>query len=113
MSLADTADFGIMRLIANEPDKVEQILRGASYAVKTTPVLSIKVSDSPGGLAEQIEKMSLAGINIEYLYAFAANCSDKARVVLKVSDVQQAERLVGNDEPYDQMQEGDIPDFYW
>jgi len=68
MSVADTADFGILRMVVNDPEKVERILRGAGYAVKSTPVLTLTVADTLGGLLRQVEKMSTAGINVEYLY---------------------------------------------
>src|SRR5665647_3184863 len=67
MSVADTADFGILRMVVNDPEKVERILRGAGYAVKSTPVLTMTVEDTPGGLLKQVGKMSSAGINVEYL----------------------------------------------
>ena len=57
MSVADTADFGILRMVVNDPEKVERVLRGAGYAVKSTPVLTMTVDDTPGGLLKQIEKM--------------------------------------------------------
>ena len=56
LSVADTADFGILRMIVNDPAKVEVILRGAGYAVKSTPVLTMTVADTPGGVNDQIER---------------------------------------------------------
>ncbi|WP_425059254.1 hypothetical protein SCACP_39340 [Sporomusa carbonis] len=116
MALADTADFGILRIIVNEPEKVQHILRGAGFTVKATPVLAILVTDYPGSLFEQLNKLSAAGVNVEYVYAFAANSSEKARVVLKVDNLTLAERLINGEsqksEPYrDEL--GSAPDFYW
>lgn len=109
MSVADTADFGILRLVVNEPDKVEQALKGASLAVKTTPVLAMKVSDKPGGLLAEVKKLTAAGINIEYVYAFAAPAADEARVVLKVDDLGAAEKILAG-----KATEGcEGPNFYW
>jgi hypothetical protein len=110
LSLADTADFGIIRLIVKEPDKVEQTLKAAGFAVKMTPVLAIKVPDDPGGLFEQVQKLSSAGINIEYMYAFAANGGSEARVVLKVDDLERAELLVCGEKTSETSQ---TPNFYW
>lgn len=110
MSVADTADFGILRLVVNEPDKVEQALKGASLAVKTTPVLAMKVSDKPGGLLAEVKKLTAAGINIEYVYAFAAPAAEEARVVLKVDDLAKAEKVLKGDKAGDG---GEGPNFYW
>lgn len=110
LSLADTADFGIIRLIVKEPEKVGAFLREADFTVKTTPVLAIKVPDDPGGLFEQVQKLSSAGINIEYMYAFAANGGSEARVVLKVDDLDRAELLISGEKTSDTAQ---TPNFYW
>lgn len=116
MSVADTADFGILRIIVKEPEKVQHILRGAGFTVKITPVLSIVLSDQPGSLYEQIKKLSAAGVNLEYVYAFAATTADHARVVLKVDNLTLAERLISGEgktaEPY-REEAGASPNFYW
>lgn len=109
MAVADTADFGILRLIVNEPDKVERVLKGASFAVKTTPVLTMKVADQPGGLLTEVRKLTGAGINIEYVYAFAAAAASEARVVLKVDDLDKAEKILYGDK----AAEAETPNFYW
>jgi hypothetical protein len=110
MSVADTADFGILRLIVNEADKVERVLKGASFAVKTTPVLAMKVADEPGGLLGHVKKLTAAGINIEYVYAFATTASSEARVVLKVDDLARAERTLYGEGG---QEAGEGPNFYW
>jgi hypothetical protein len=115
LSVADTADFGILRLIVNDPEKVERILRGAGYAVKSTPVLTLTVADTPGGLLEKLLKMSSAGINVEYVYAFAATSANEARVVIKVDNLERAERIINGDIASDpaNKEPGDVPGFYW
>ena len=114
LSLADTSDFGILRMIVNEPEKVERILRGAGYAVKATPVLTLTVADTPGGLLEKLQQMSAAGINIEYVYAFAATSANEARVVIKVDNLERAERILNGDSAKPVAKEkGDVPGFYW
>lgn len=115
MSVADTSDFGILRMVVNDPEKVERILRGAGYAVKSTPVLTLTVEDSPGGLLKQMEKLSAAGINVEYLYAFAATSADEARVVIKVDNLERAERTVNGEtgSTGTAKEKGEVPGFYW
>lgn len=110
MAVADTSDFGILRLVVNEPDKVERVLRGANFAVKITPVLAMKIADHPGGLLDEITKLTAANINIEYVYAFAIATRDGARVVLKVDDLEKAEKVLreAGAQPVD-----DEPNFYW
>lgn len=116
MAVADTADFGILRIIVNEPEKVQHILRGAGLTVKATPVLSVVLNDQPGSLFEKVSKLSSAGVNIEYVYAFAANSTEIARVVLKVDNLSLAERLINGqgtgNKPY-QDDNDNVPDFYW
>ncbi|MGL5515125.1 MAG: ACT domain-containing protein [Sporomusa sp.] len=116
MTVADTSDFGILRIIVTEPEKVQHILRDAGYAVKVTPVLAILVTDEPGSLFAQVDKLSAAGVNVEYVYAFAATSADNARVVLKVDNLPVAERLIGGegktDYPY-KDEERATSNFYW
>ena len=110
MSVAETADFGILRFIVNHPDQVEQVLREANIAVKMTPVLSMVLDDNPGRLLEKIQILSNAGISIEYFYAFAVVGTEKARIVLKVNALEQAQLLIGN---HEQSQVNEEADFYW
>ncbi|MDF2568401.1 MAG: hypothetical protein K0R55_5 [Sporomusa sp.] len=116
MAVADTSDFGILRIIVKEPEKVQHILRGAGFTAKITPVVTILVTDQPGSLFEQVERLSLAGVNVEYVYAFAATSAETARVVLKVDNLPLAERLLNgeekSDEPY-RDETGAAPNFYW
>jgi hypothetical protein len=114
MAVADTADFGILRLIVNEPEKVERVLRGANFTVKTTPVLTIQVADHPGGLLTEVNKLTAAGINIEYVYAFAATASSEARVVLKVDDLLRSQRILQGETVTGRTTASDEgPNFYW
>ena len=116
MAVADTSDFGILRIIVNEPEKVQHILRGAGFTVKVTPVLTILVTDQPGSLFAQVDRLSAAGVNVEYVYAFAATSAETARVVLKVDNLPLAERLINSEgkpaDPY-QDETGAVPNFYW
>ena len=87
LSIADTTDFGIVRMIVNDPDKAAEILKSNNLVVKVTDVIALAVADKPGGLAGEIEKLKNAGISIEYMYAFA-NGSDAA-AVLKSDDPEK------------------------
>lgn len=110
MSVAETADFGILRFIVNHPDQVAQVLREANIAVKTTPVLTMVLDDNPGRLLEKIQILSDAGISIEYFYAFAVVGTEKARIVLKVDALEKAQQLIGQ---HEQSQVNEEAEFYW
>jgi len=110
MSVAETSDFGILRFIVNQPEEVAKVLREANIAVKITPVLTMVLDDNPGGLLEKIQKLSDASISIEYFYAFAVVGTEKARIVLKVSNLEEAQQLIGG---HQQDQINEEADFYW
>lgn len=97
LSVADTADFGILRMIVNDTEKAEKILRGEGFPLKTTPVLSVLVEDTPGNLHEQVLRLSSFGINIEYMYAYGTIGAKEARVVLKVDDLERATEIVSGE----------------
>ncbi|NLW91571.1 MAG: ACT domain-containing protein [Syntrophomonadaceae bacterium] len=90
LSIADTSDFGILRVIVNDPDKAYRILREAEFTVSETEVIAVQVPDSPGGLASILEQMSEENLNIEYLYAFIGSSGSDALVIFKVEDIEKA-----------------------
>ncbi|MGI6488101.1 MAG: ACT domain-containing protein [Syntrophomonadaceae bacterium] len=93
LSIADTSDFGVLRLIVNEPSLAYRILNEAGFTVSETEVMAVRIPDSPGGLAGVLEVMAGAGVNIEYLYAFIGTTSEDALVIFKVEDVEEAARV--------------------
>ena len=96
LSIADTADFGIVRMILSDTEKGLEVIREAGLAVSTNDVLRVEVSDQPGGLLKAVaEPLAAAGINVEYVYAFADRPLEHAMVVLKVGDINAAEKLIG------------------
>lgn len=101
LSLADTTDFGILRLIVNNPDKAVDVLHTAGLTVALTDVIAIGIPDSPGGFAKAIRLLSDAGISVEYLYAFVNRVDEStAYVILRVED---------NDHAVDVLKAGGIP----
>lgn len=90
LSIADTSDFGILRVIVNDPDQAYRILRAAEFTVSETEVVAVQVPDSPGGLASVLEQMSEENLNIEYLYAFIGSSGNEALVIFKVEDIEKA-----------------------
>jgi len=83
LSIADTADFGILRLIVNKPEEAEKILKEEGFTVSCTDVVAIGVKDEPGGLAKALEILHNESIGIEYMYAFVSKMEDEALVILK------------------------------
>lgn len=90
MSIADTADFGILRLIVNDPERANEVLTKADFTVIVKEVLAIGISDEPGALSKALSVLLKNGIAIEYMYAFVGKCNGNAMVILKVSDNTKA-----------------------
>lgn len=96
LSIADTTDFGILRLIVNDPAKAEAVLREEGVTVKTTEVIAIGVQDTPGGLAAALEKLKENNISIEYMYAFIGKSEKGALVIVRVDKPEQAIKTLEN-----------------
>lgn len=94
LSIADTKDFGILRLIVNDPDKACEKLREASCTVTITEVVAISIDDEMGRLSEVMSIINDAGVNIEYLYAFLSKSANKASIILRVNDNDKAHELL-------------------
>jgi hypothetical protein len=107
-SIADTTDFGVLRLIVNRPDDAVQVLQEGGFTVSMTEALAVQIPDQPGGLAGVLELMQDAGVNIEYMYAFSAKIGQDALAVFRVENCKVAEglirakgiRVLGGDEVY-------------
>ncbi len=98
LSIADTTDFGILRLIVNQPELAEKILKDNGFMVSSTNVIAIGVADKPGGLAVALDTLENEGIGIEYMYAFVGKCSQEALVILRVEDTDTAISALNNKE---------------
>lgn len=95
LSIADTTDFGILRLIVSDPEQAVAALKAEGMTVSATEVIAVKVPDQPGGLAGILTILDAAGINIEYMYAFVGKTLDDAVVVFRVERIDQAIELLG------------------
>ena len=94
LSIAETEDFGILRLIVNNEALAEKTLQDEGYLIKVTEVVGVKIGDEPGRLSEALEVLDRANINLEYLYAFMSRTEKHAYVVLRVEDNEQAENAL-------------------
>ena len=86
LSVADTTNFGILRLIVDKPDEAERILREAGLTVSLTGVIAVGIPDQPGGFAAAMRALADASIDIEYMYAFISRDEGRACVILRVED---------------------------
>jgi len=91
ISIADSVDYGLCRMILSDPEKGRRLLSAAGFIVQSTEVMVLEVDDSPGSLQQVFEAFRNAGINIQYVYAFGTKLSEKAMIVLKPDDLHQAE----------------------
>ena len=91
LSIADTQDFGLLRLIVNDNDTALSALSDKGYVLKVTEVVGVKIGDAPGKLSKALSVLAEAGVNVEYLYAFMARTEKHAYVVLRPTDNAAAE----------------------
>ena len=94
LSIADTERFGILRMIVRDNKLATSVLKSRNYVVKETEVVGVKIGDQPGKLAEALKVLELAGINLEYLYAFCARTEKHAYMVIRVADNLKAEEVL-------------------
>lgn len=90
LSLADTTDFGILRLIVNDTEKAKQVLRANGFTVGKTEVIAVEVPDRPGGLAHILSVMKNEGINVEYMYAFVQRSGGNAIIIFRFDELEKA-----------------------
>ena len=88
--LADTADYGILRLIVNDTEKARQVLKDKGFTVEKTRVVAIEVPDRPGGLSSILETIKNEGINVEYMYAFVEKSGENAIVIFRFDEFDKS-----------------------
>lgn len=96
LSVADTSDYGILRLIVNNPAKAEEILKNANYTVKLTDVLGFAVPDRPNGLGEVLNIIHQNNIEIAYVYSFVGHYKDHAVGIIKTTDLEHTKNVLVN-----------------
>ncbi len=96
LSLADTADFGILRLIVDKVEQAKQALKEKGFTIGRTEVLALEVPDRPGGLAEILHILGKAGINVEYMYAFVQRSLKNAIVIFRFDELEKAIHVLGD-----------------
>lgn len=94
LSIAETTEFGILRIITPDVDKAKKVLREVDVISKITDVIAVYIDDKAGGLAKMLRCITDAGINVEYMYAFLGRTEGKALMVLKADDEAKAEKAL-------------------
>ena len=94
LSLADTSDFGVLRLIVHDTAKARQALKQNGYTVRSTQVLAVELDDKPGGLLKVLDFLHGKGINIEYMYAYASPMGSNAIMIFRFDEMDRAESIL-------------------
>jgi len=96
LSVADTADFGILRLIVDDIDKATRVLKEGGFTVGKTDMIAVEVADKPGGLARVLSVLHEAGLNVEYMYAFVEKSAENAVLIFRFDDPDMAITILQN-----------------
>ena len=94
LALADTSDFGVLRLIVNDNDKAETALKNRGFTVGKTDVVAVEVEDRPGGLHSILGILHREGVNVEYMYAFVQQSGNNAIMIFRFDDLDNAVRIL-------------------
>jgi hypothetical protein len=94
MSLADTSDFGILRLIVNDVEKAVDILKQKGFTVRLSEVVAVEIKDRPGELGGFLTVLEEAGLNVEYMYAFVQKSGAHAVVIFRFEDLDRAIEVI-------------------
>lgn len=97
MSIADTSEFGILRLIVKKPEEVKSLLEKSGFISTLNDVIGVEISDKPGGLAQIVSLFAANDINMEYMYAFLTRIEGKAYLVVRVDDTPAVEALLASE----------------
>jgi hypothetical protein len=95
LSLADTSDFGILRLIVDKTEEAIEALRFNKFTASLTEVMAVEVDDRPGGLAHVLSILQKKNINVEYMYAFVEKFTEKAVLVFRFENLEEAIQILG------------------
>ncbi|MCF8037286.1 MAG: ACT domain-containing protein [Desulfobacteraceae bacterium] len=96
LALADTTDFGVLRLIVDDNSKAEQVLKQGGFTVRKTKVVAVEVQDQPGGLHSILDILHRAEINVEYMYAFVRQSGNNAVMIFRFDQPDEAIRVLSD-----------------
>ena len=96
MCMADTSEFGILRLVVDDPEKGKEALEQNNFLVKMTEIIGVEMNDAPGGLTSVLKTIRDNNIDLEYLYAFTHDKADKAILLLHADDIEKLIEVLQN-----------------
>ena len=96
VSLADTSDYGILRVIVDNPDQAEKVIRDAGYTVAITNVLAVGIQDNPGTFTKVLASLSENDVNVDYMYAFTGTHNGTAYVIMKMDNLEKGIQVLQN-----------------
>lgn len=94
LTIAEAGDFGVIRMVVDNPDKGYRVLRDNAFTVSMTDVLAVEMKDTPGGLYEIVNTLGENGINVDYAYAFVTSKAQRAMLILRVDDIAKARKVL-------------------
>lgn len=94
LSLADSTEYGVLRMIVNDPDKAISVLKESGIVCRITTALAIAIDDTPGGFSNSLHILTDAGIEVKYMYACIGHTPGKALMIVSVDDPEIAENLI-------------------
>jgi len=94
LTIAEAGDFGVIRMVVDDPEKGHKVLKENAFTVSMTDVLAVEMKDTPGGLYEILNTLGESGINVDYAYAFVTAKAEKAMLILRVDDIAKARKML-------------------
>ena len=94
LTIAEAGDFGVIRMVVDNPENGYQVLRQKGFTVSMTDVLAVEMKDAPGGLYEIVNALGESNVNVDYAYAFVTAKAQKAMLILRVDDIAQARKAL-------------------
>src|SRR5512136_1304171 len=95
LTIAEAGDFGVIRMVVDDPEKGYKVLHDNGFTVSTTDVLAVEMKDTPGGLYEIVNTLGENNINVDYAYAFVTAKAERAMLILRVDDIARAKQVLG------------------
>lgn len=95
LTIAEAGDFGVIRMVLDDPERGYKVLKESAFTVSMTDVLAVEMKDTPGGLYEIVNTLGQNEINVDYAYAFVTAKAQSAMLILRVDDIARAKQVLG------------------
>ena len=95
LTIAEAGDFGVIRMVVDDPEKGYKVLKDNAFTVSMTDVLAVEMKDAPGGLYEIVNTLGQNNVNVDYAYAFVTAKAQRAMLILRVDDIVKARKVLG------------------